>query len=59
MSEELDSKDRFFDRTARLVEEMIDAHGKDFTMGTLILAARFIAEGRPLVRQPAETKPQS
>ena len=25
---------------------MIEAHGKDFTMGALVLAARFIAEGK-------------
>lgn len=30
---------------------MIAAHGKDFAMGTLILAARFIAEGKPLVKR--------
>jgi len=50
MSGEDLSKDRFFERLGRLAEEMIAAHGKDFTMGTLILAARFIAEGKPLVR---------
>ncbi len=44
------SKDRFFGRLGALAEEMIAAHGKDFTMGALILAARFIAEGKSLVR---------
>ena len=53
MSEEDTSKDAFFDRLGRLAEEMIAAHGKDFTMGTLVLAARFIAEGKKLVRDPA------
>jgi hypothetical protein len=51
------SKDRFFQRLGQLAEEMMAAHGKDFTMGTLILAARFIAEGKPLVgraERPAE-----
>ncbi len=48
------SKDAFFERLGRLAEEMIAAHGKDFTMGTLILAARFIAEGKPLARPQAE-----
>ena len=43
------SKDRFFGRLGALAEEMTAAHGKDFTMGALILAARFIAEGKPLV----------
>jgi hypothetical protein len=44
------SKDRFFERVGALAEEMIAAHGKDFAMGTLVLAARFIAEGKKLVR---------
>ncbi len=55
MSSETESKDRFFARVGELAEEMIAAHGKDFTMGTLILAARFIAEGKALARPaPAE-----
>ena len=53
MSEEEQSKDVFFQRVGVLAEEMIAAHGKDFTMGTLILAARFIAEGKPLARPAA------
>ncbi len=44
------SKDRFFERVAVLAQEMIDAHGKDFAMGTLVLAARFIADGKPIGR---------
>ncbi|HTW28743.1 MAG TPA: hypothetical protein VME92_16575 [Acetobacteraceae bacterium] len=47
------SKDRFFERVGDLAEEMIAAHGKDFAMGVLILAARFIAEGKPLRRPDA------
>jgi len=27
---------------------MIARHGKDFAMGTLLLSAKFIAEGKPL-----------
>lgn len=50
MSDDTQSKDTFFRRLGVLVEEMISAHGKEFTMGTLILAARFIAEGKPLAR---------
>jgi hypothetical protein len=50
MTEEGESKDRFFERVGELAEEMIAAHGKEFTMGTLLLAARFIAGGKPLVR---------
>lgn len=48
MPDEQSSKDRFFSRLGELAEEMISAHGKDFTMGALILAARFIAEGKKL-----------
>jgi hypothetical protein len=40
------SKDAFFEKIARLSEEMITAHGKDFSMGALVLGARWIAEGR-------------
>jgi hypothetical protein len=40
------SKDEFFERLARLSEEMVAKHGKDFSMGALVLAARWIAENR-------------
>jgi hypothetical protein len=53
LSEEDISKDRFFERVAALAQEMIDAHGKEFTMGTLVLAARFIADGKPIGRPGA------
>lgn len=52
MNDEAASKDRFFVRLGELVDEMIAAHGKDFTMGTLVLAARFIAEGKTLGKRP-------
>ncbi len=48
MSDDAPSKDKFFERVGQLADEMISAHGKDFAMGTLVLAARFIAEGKPL-----------
>jgi hypothetical protein len=51
MNDEDKSKDRFFERVGELAEEMIAAHGKDFATGTLILAARFIVEGKPLVKR--------
>lgn len=44
------SKDEYFAKIAALAEEMIDKHGKDFTMGSFVLAARFIAENKPLKR---------
>lgn len=40
------SKDAFFARIAELSAEMITAHGKDFAMGTLVLAARWIASDK-------------
>jgi len=49
LSEEDKSKDACFVRVAELSEAMIARHGKEFAIGTLVLAAKFIAEGRPLV----------
>ena len=40
------SKDNFFRRLAEMSEEMVAEHGKDFSMGALILAARWIAADR-------------
>ena len=48
MTNDLPSKDDLFERVGQLAEEMIASHGKDFAMGTLVLAARYIAEGKPL-----------
>ncbi|EWY37544.1 hypothetical protein N825_17080 [Skermanella stibiiresistens SB22] len=50
-SDEEASKDEFFKRLADLSQEMIAAHGEDFTMGALILGARYIAEKKA---KPAE-----
>ena len=58
MSDEASSKDRFFERLGLLAEEMIAAHDKDFTMGALVLAARFIAEGKPVGQRPAAATTQ-
>lgn len=46
LSPEQKSKDEFFERLASLSEEMVARHGKDFSMGALVLAARWIAENR-------------
>jgi hypothetical protein len=51
LSEEDRSKDELFVQLAHVAEAMIEKHGKDFAMGGLVLAARFIAEGRPLVKR--------
>jgi hypothetical protein len=45
------SKDVFFVQVAEVAEAMIARHGKEFAMGTLILSARFIAEGKPLIKR--------
>lgn len=47
---EAESKDLFFKELAELSERMITAHGKEFSMGALVLAARFIAENKPFER---------
>ncbi len=44
MSQEPPSKDIFFAQLARISDDMIAAYDKDFAMGALVLAARFIAE---------------
>jgi hypothetical protein len=51
LSEEDRSKDSFFVQVAEMAEAMIARHGKEFAIGTLVLAAKFIAEGRPLVNR--------
>jgi hypothetical protein len=51
LSEEDKSKDAFFVQIAEVAEAMIERHGKDFAMGVLVLSARFIAEGKPLIKR--------
>lgn len=48
------SKDLFFKKLASLSTEMIEEHGKDFTMGALLLAARFVAENKPFEKEAAK-----
>jgi hypothetical protein len=47
MSNEHLTKDQFFERLGAIGDEMTAAYGKDFAMGALVLAARFIAERKP------------
>lgn len=47
-------KDVFFQQLAGIANEMTAAYGKDFAMGALVLAARFIAEGDARERAAAE-----
>lgn len=46
LSAEEKSKDAFFERLAKISEEMVAKHGKEFSMGALVLAARWIAENK-------------
>lgn len=46
LTAEEQSKDEFFQKLAKLSEQMVARHGKDFSMGALVLAARWIAENR-------------
>ena len=48
------SKDAFFKQLADIASAMTAAHGKDFSMGALVLAARFIAEGEARERAAVE-----
>ena len=50
------SKDEYFQQVADLANSMIKEHGKDFAMGTLVLAARFIAEDKPLHHSSQENE---
>ena len=45
MSDATKDKDHYFAQLARIADEMTADHGRDFAMGALVLAARFIAEG--------------
>ena len=46
LSAEEESKDEYFRRVAEVAQDMIRDHGKDFATGALVLAARWVAEGR-------------
>lgn len=46
MNDQHPSKDEFFERLGAASDEMVAAYGKDFAMGALVLAARFIAESK-------------
>lgn len=47
------SKDVFFQELAAIANAMTAAHGKDFAMGALVLAARFLAESEARERAAA------
>lgn len=53
LTEEEQSKDRFFQALAKVAEEMVETHGKDFASGALILCAQWVAQNR--IGKPPET----
>ncbi len=53
MNDDQASKDRFFEQLGVLSDAMVVAHGKDFAMGALVLAARYIAEAESRSRAAA------
>lgn len=46
LTPEEQSKDEYFQRIARVGEEMVATHGREFATGAFVLAARWISEGR-------------
>ncbi len=57
MKPDTKTKDFYFAQLGKLADEMVADHGKDFAMGAMVLAARFIAEGAPVERGAGETAP--
>ena len=53
LTPEEQSKDEFFQRIARIGEDMITAHGREFATGAFVLAARWISEGKMAPKTPA------
>lgn len=53
MNDDQASKDRFFEQLGSLSDAMVAAHGKDFAIGALVLAARYIAEAEARARAAA------
>lgn len=48
MNNGLSSKEQFFEKLGAVADEMIEAYGKDFALGALVLTARFVAAGKGL-----------
>ena len=54
MSHDIPTKDSFFAQLALISDQMVATYDKDFAMGALVLAARFIAEGEARERAAAD-----
>ena len=48
----LSEEDAFFVQIAERAEAMMARHGNDFAIGAFVLAAKFVAEGKPLINRP-------
>lgn len=46
LSSDEQSKDVYFQKLAKVAEDMVEEHGKDFAAGALVLAARWVSENR-------------
>ena len=57
MNTETKNKDFYFAELGRIADDMVVAHGKDFAMGALVLAARFIAERDQPARETGKVIP--
>ena len=55
LTPEEQSKDAFFQRIARVGEEMVAAHGREFATGAFVLAARWITEGKMGANSPGRS----
>ncbi|WP_428423337.1 hypothetical protein [Methylibium sp.] len=61
--QETQSKDNYFQQLAEISNAMSAAHGRDFAIGTLVLAARYVAEhatppaAEEAARMPAVAQP--
>lgn len=47
MTDQDQSKAQFFEQLSAISSAMIEAHGRHFAIGALLLAARYIAENAP------------
>lgn len=54
LTPEEESKDAYFRQIADIATAMTAEHGKDFATGALVLAARWVAEGK--MTAPAKPK---
>lgn len=47
MNDQEQSKAQFFEQMSGITSAMVEAHGRHFAIGALLLAARYLAENAP------------